>query len=151
VKIALAAVVALVLGLAIALLFGVTAELVDVPGGEPWGRLPLLALGLAVAGAAFGAFGALVGVLAREARTAVLVAFLAALPLVLIGLVPRGSVESAALASELFPFRHAVDFFQTALYDLDPWGTLARETAWLAGLGASFAAAARLGVRRLLA
>ena len=151
VKIALAAAVAVALGLAIALLFGATAEVVDVAGGQPWERLPLLVVGLAAAGAAFGAFGALVGVLARDARTAVLVAFLAALPLVLVGLVPRGSVEVAALASELFPFRHAVDFFQTALFDLDPWGTLARETAWLAGLGAAFAAAARLGMRRLLA
>lgn len=151
VKVALAAVVGLALGLSIALLFGISAELSGVIGGEPWGRLPLLAVGLALAAAAFGAFGALVGVVAREARTAVLVAFLAALPLVLVGLVPRDSLAAAAWVSDAFPFAHAVRFFESALYDLDPWGTLAREGAWLLGLGAAFAAAARLGVRRLLA
>lgn len=150
VKILLAAVVALALGLALAVLFGVAAEIADVEGGEPWERLPLLALGLALAGAVFGAFGVLLGVLAREARTAVLVAFLVALPTVLIGLVPEGSVAAAGWISKAFPFGHAVRLFESALFDLEPWGTLAREAAWLAGLGAAFAAGARLGVRRLL-
>jgi ABC-2 type transport system permease protein len=151
VKVALAGLVAVALGFTIALLFGVLAEAFGVAGGEPWQRLPLLIVGLALAGAAFGAFGALVGALARDSRTAVLVAFLAALPLVLVGLVPTGSVDAAAWISKAFPFKHAVEFFEAALYDLDPWGTLAREAAWLLGLGAAFAAAARLGVRRLLA
>jgi hypothetical protein len=53
--------------------------------------------------------------------------------------------------SKAFPFSHAVDFFQSALYDSDPWGTLAREVAWLVGLAAAFGAGARLGMRRLLA
>ena len=151
VKVVLATLVAVVLGLVIALVFGILASTFDVTGGEPWPRLPLLALGLAAAGAAFGAFGVLVGVVAREARTAVLVAFLVALPLVLLGLLPTGTVEAAHWISKIFPFSHAVDFFQSALYDNDPWGTLARETAWLVGLAAAFGAAARLGMRRLLA
>ncbi len=150
VKVVLATLVAVVLGLVIALVFGILASTFDVTGGEPWPRLPLLALGLVVAGAAFGAFGVLVGVVAREARTAVLVAFLVALPLVLLGLLPTGTVEAAHWISKIFPFSHAVDFFQSALYDNDPWGTLARETAWLVGLAAAFGAAARLGMRRLL-
>jgi hypothetical protein len=150
VKVLLAAIVGVALGLALAIVFGVMAEVFDVTGGEPWERLPLLALGLAVAGAAFGAFGALIGVVAREARTAVLVAFLAALPLVLIGLVPAGSVAALGWLSDAFPFRHAIRFFEAALFDLDPWATLAREAAWLLGLGALFATAARVGVRRLL-
>jgi ABC-type multidrug transport system permease subunit len=151
VKVMLAALVAVVLGLVIALVFGVLASTLDVTGGEPWPRLPLLALGLVAAGAAFGAFGVLVGVIAREARTAVLVAFLVALPLVLLGLLPTGTVEVAHWISKAFPFSHAVDFFQSALYDNDPWGTLVREAAWLVGLTAAFGAAARLGMRRLLA
>ena len=110
----------------------------------------MLALGLAVAGAAFGAFGALIGVIAREARTAVLVAFLAALPVVLIGLVPEGSVSALGWLSDAFPFRHSIRFFEAALFDLDPWGTLARELVWLIGLTLVFATAARIGVRRLL-
>jgi hypothetical protein len=150
VKVLLAALVAVALGFAIALLFGVLAEILDVTGGEPWERLPLLVLGLALAGAAFGAFGALVGALARESRTAVLVAFLAALPLVLLGLVPEGAARAAWWVAHAFPFSHAVDFFQAALYDTDPWTTLLREAAWLVGLAAAFGAAARLAVRRLL-
>jgi ABC-2 type transport system permease protein len=151
VKVALAALVAVLLGLVIALLFGVLATVFDVTGGEPWSRIPLLAVGLVAAGAAFGAFGVLVGVVAREARTAVLVAFLVALPLVLLGLLPTGTVEAANVISKAFPFAHAVDFFQSALYDNDPWGTLAREAAWLVALAAAFGAGARLGMRRLLA
>ena len=151
VKVVLAALVAVVLGLVIALVFGALATVFDVTGGEPWERLPLLGLGLVIAGAAFGAFGVLVGVVAREARTAVLVAFLVALPLVLLGLLPEGTVEAAHVISKAFPFSHAVDFFQSSLYDNDPWSTLAREAAWLVGLAVAFGAAARLGMRRLLA
>jgi ABC-2 family transporter protein len=151
VKVALAALIAVLLGLVIAVVFGVLATAFDVTGGEPWSRIPLLAVGLVAAGAAFGAFGVLVGVVARDARTAVLVAFLVALPLVLLGLLPTGTVEAANVISKAFPFSHAVDFFQSALYDNDPWGTLAREAAWLVGLAAAFGAGARLGMRRLLA
>jgi hypothetical protein len=151
VKVLLAGLVAVALGFTIALVFGVLAEILGVTGGEPWPRLPVLVLGLALAGAAFGAFGTLVGAVARESRTAVLVAFLATLPLVLVGLVPEGAARAAWWAGRAFPFSHAVDFFQAALYDTDPWGKLAREAAWLVGLGIVFAAAARAGVRRLLA
>ena len=150
VKVLLAATVGVALGLALALVFGVLAEAFAVPGGEPWQRLPVLAVGLAIAGASFGAFGVLIGVVAREARTAVLVAFLAALPIVLVGLVPEGSVTALSWLSDAFPFRHAIRFFEAALFDLDPWGTLVREAAWLLALGLVFAAAARIGVRRLL-
>jgi len=92
----------------------------------------------------------LIGALAKEARTAVLVAFLAALPLVLLGLVPEAAARVAWWAAHAFPFRHSVDFFQAALYDTDPWGALGRQAAWLLGLGLAFGAAARLSVRRLL-
>jgi ABC-2 type transport system permease protein len=151
VKVLLAALVAVGLGFAIALLFGALAEILAVSGGEPWQRLPLLVVGLALAGGAFGAFGALIGALSRESRTAVLVAFLATLPLVLVGLVPEGAARAAWWAARAFPFSHSVDFFQAALYDTNPWGTLAREAAWLLGLALAFCAAARLAVRRLLA
>jgi ABC-2 type transport system permease protein len=150
-KVALAAVVGLAVGLAIALAFGVIIQLGNVQGGEPWARLPLLAAGLTLAGAALGALGALIGTLAREARTASLVALLVVMPIVFLGLVPREVVPSAGVASDALPFSHAVRFFSSALYDASPWGALAREAAWLAGLCVMFAALARLGVRRLLA
>lgn len=149
-KVLLAAVVALGVGLAIALAFGAIVEAGRVTGGEPWGRLPLLALGLALAGASLGGLGALLGALAREARTASLVALLVVMPVVFLGLVPREVVPAAGYLSDALPFAHAVRLFASALYDARPWGVVAREAAWLAGLGLAFTAAARLGARRLL-
>ncbi|MBA3366449.1 MAG: ABC transporter permease [Actinobacteria bacterium] len=150
-KIALAATVATALGLAIAVAFGAIIELGEVEGGEPWGRLPVLAAGIVLAGASLGAVGALLGVAAREARTASLVALLVALPVVFLGLVPREVVPEAGLASDAFPFAHAVRYFGSALYDSSPWAALLREAAWLLGIGTVFAVAARFGARRLSA
>jgi len=146
-KIGLAVVVAVALGIAIALLFGGIIQVGGVVGGEPWSRLPLLAVGLALAGAALGGLGALLGALAREARTASLVVVL---PIVFLGLVPGEIVPVAGWISDALPFAHAVRFFASALYDTSPWGTLAREALWLAGLALVFGAGARLAARRLL-
>ncbi len=150
-KIALAAAVALFLGLVVALTFGVIIELGNVTGGEPWERLPLLVGGLVLAGGSLGAIGTLLGALARETRTASLVSLLFVLPVVFLGLVPREIVPPAGWASNAFPFAHAVRFFASALYDVRPWGTVVREALWLAGLGAVFGLLARLGTRRLSA
>lgn len=150
-KVLLAAAVALGLGLAVLLLFGVIIEIGNVEGGEPWERVPLVALGLLLAGAALGGVGAILGALAREARTASLVALLVVLPIVFLGLVPHEVVPPAGWLSDALPFAHAVRFFSAALYDTSPWGPLAREALWLAGLGAVFGGVARIGTRRLLA
>ena len=149
-KIALAACVALALGAGIAVSFGVVVELGNVEGGEPWSRVPLLLVGLALAGASLGAVGAVLGGLAREARTASLVALLVVLPIVFLGLVPREVVPPAGWFSDALPFAHAVRYFGSALYDASPWATLAREAAWLIALGGLFALLARLSARRLL-
>ena len=149
-KVMLAALVSLVVGVAIAVAFGVIIEAGHVTGGEPWLRLPLLCLGLVVAGASLGALGTLLGALAREARTASLVALLVVLPVVFLGLVPREVVPTAGVLSDALPFAHAVRLFASSLYDARPWASVAREAAWLAGLALAFAAAARLGARRLL-
>jgi ABC-type Na+ efflux pump permease subunit len=150
-KVLLAATVTTALGLGVALAFGVIVELGGVEGGEPWGRLPLLAFGLALAGAAVGALGTLLGALAGEARTASLAAVLIVLPIVFVGLIPRQVFPLAGWVSDGLPFVHAVRFFGSALFDISPWGTLARETVWLIALGAIFAGFARLGMRRLTA
>jgi ABC-2 type transport system permease protein len=150
-KVALAAVVACALGLGIALVFGVIVEAAGVAGGEPWARLPLLGVGLVLAGAALGALGSLLGALARETRSASLVAVLVVMPIVFLGLVPREVVPVAGWISDGLPFVHAVRYFASSLYDASPWGTVARELAWLAGLGAAFGLAARVAARRLLA
>lgn len=150
-KVALAAVVALGLGLAIAVVFGVIVEAGDVVGGQPWSRLPLLAVGLLLAGAAVGALGSLLGALARETRTASLVAVLVVMPIVFVGLVPREVAPVAGWLSDGLPFSHAVRYFSSALYDGSPWGVVARELAWLTGLGLLFGGLARAATRRLLA
>jgi ABC-type Na+ efflux pump permease subunit len=150
-KVLLAVTVATALGLGVALAFGLIVELGGVEGGEPWGRLPLLAAGLALGGAAVGALGALLGALAGEARTASLAAVLIVLPIVFLGLIPRQVVPLAGWVSDGLPFVHAMRFFSSALFDLSPWATLVREAAWLIVLGAIFAGFARLGMRRLTA
>ena len=55
-----------------------------------------------------------------------------------------------ALPGQL-PFAHSVRFYRSALYDLSPWGEVARQALWLLVLGAIFGGLARLGARRLLA
>ncbi len=148
-KIALAVTVALGLGFAILVGFGIAVQAGNVEGGEPWQRIPLVLIGVLLAGAAIGAVGALVGALARESRTASLVGVLVVLPVVFLGLVPKEIVPAAAWISDAFPFVHAVRFFASALYDSSPLETIARETAWLAGLAAAYGAFARLSARRL--
>jgi hypothetical protein len=148
-KVALAAVVGLALGAAIALVFGIVVEAGGVSGGEPWPRLPLLLVGVALAAAVVGAAGTLLGALAREARTASLLAVLVVLPVVFLGLIPRGALPVAYWVSEFLPFAHAVKWFGAALYDTSPWRTLGIETAWLLGIGAVLGVLARLSVRRL--
>jgi ABC-2 type transport system permease protein len=150
-KVALAAVVGGGLGFAVAVLFGAIVQIGGVRGGEPWVRLPLVAVGAILAGAAVGAVGAVVGALARESRAASLVAVLVVLPVVFLGLVPREIVPVAGWISDALPFAHAVRFFSSALYDASPWHVVVREAAWLIGLGLAFAALARISMRRLVA
>jgi ABC-2 type transport system permease protein len=149
-KVILVSAIGTVLALALAVVFGVIVELGDVSGGEPWPRLALLAPGLALAAAAFGAFGVLLGTLVRDASAAMLVGLLIALPATIVGLLPRGSVFVADWAANVVPFRHAIDYAQAALYDPDPGTTVWQQGLWLLGLTAGFAFAARLCVRRLL-
>ena len=147
-KAALAAAAALALGLGIVVAFGAMIELGDVEGGQPWARVPLLVVGLTLAGAAFGGLGTLLGALAKDARTASFVSILAVLPIVFLGLVPREVAPAAAYVSDVFPFVHALRFFTAALFDLDPLRAVAREAAWLAGLTIVSCAAARAAVSR---
>jgi ABC-2 type transport system permease protein len=149
-KILLAAAIALVLGAAIALAFGVIIQAGGVEGGEPWSRLPLLFVGITLVGACLGALGTLLGGLAKEARTASLVAILVVLPIVFLGLVPHEIVPAAGWISDALPFAHSVRFFGSALFDASPWSEIGRETLWLSGLTAVFGFLARLTARRLL-
>jgi ABC-type multidrug transport system permease subunit len=131
--------------------FGIVVEIGGVTGGEPWARLPLLLAGVVLAGAVVGAAGTLLGALAREARTASLVAVLVVLPVVFLGLVPKGVAAPAVWISDALPFAHAVRFFGSALYDASPWRTVGIEAAWLLGIGLVLGLLARLGMKRLAA
>ena len=150
-KVALAAVVGVVLGAAIALVFGIVVTVGGVTGGEPWGRLPLLLAGVLLVAAVVGAAGTLLGAIAREARTASLLAVLIVLPVVFLGLVPRGALPFAYWVSLFLPFAHAVRLFGAALYDSSPWHVVGVETAWLLVIGAASWALARLAARTLSA
>ena len=150
-KVALAAVVGLALGTALALVFGLVAEVGGVTGGEPWARLPLLLAGVLLAAAVVGAVGTLLGALAREARTASLLAVLVVLPVVFLGLVPRAAIPPAWWISDFLPFAHAARLFSAALYDTSPWRSVGIEAAWLVGIGAVFGWLARSAMHRLAA
>lgn len=148
-KVALAALVGLALGATIAIVFGIVVEAGSITGGEPWSRLPLLLVGVALAAAAVGAAGTLLGALAREARTASLLAVLVVLPVVFLGLVPRGALAFAYWVSLFMPFAHAFRLFDAALYSTHPWHTVGIEVAWLLGLGLAFGGLARHAMRTL--
>jgi hypothetical protein len=148
-KIALATIISLAVGAVILLAFGVIVEVGNIAGGQPWQRIPLVLAGVLLFGAALGAIGTLIGALAREGRSATLGALLVALPIVLLGLIPREIAPPAGYVSDIFPFSHGERFFSSALYDLHPWATVGPEALWLLGLLVLWGAVARLAQPRL--
>ena len=86
----------------------------------PWSRFPLWVLGLLFGAAAFGALGVAMGAAAREVRAASLLAFMASLPIAVLGLVPSGAVahglfQVIKVVSAIFPFRPTLDALDSAL------------------------------------
>ena len=115
-----------------------------------WGRFPLWVVALAAAGIGFAALGLAIGALTREVRAASLLAFMIALPLAFLALVPSGSVAPALydvtrVISALFPFKPTLDALDAALNDS---GDMAGPIVHLAVLALAFGALARLGLRR---
>jgi ABC-type multidrug transport system permease subunit len=114
-----------------------------------WGRTPVWLAALAVAALAFAALGVAIGGLAREVRAASLLAFMLALPVAALALVPSGSVSGTLydvirIVSGAFPFKPALDALDAALNG----GALAGPLLHLAALTLAFAAVARLALRR---
>ena len=145
-KAGLAALCSLVVGL---VLLGVLSIFVDLD----WSRLPLWLVALVFAALAFAALGLAIGALAREVRAASLLAFMLALPLAFLALVPSGAVAPALydairVVSALFPFKPALDALDAALNDS---GDLGGPLLHLAALFGAFGAISRLALRRFAA
>jgi len=150
-KIVFVAVVGTLIALTLAIGFGLVVEIGGVSGGQPWERLPVLVPGLVLASAAFGSLGVLVGALARDAGTAMLLALLVGLPVALAGVIPSGAFAFADWLRAAVPFGHVVDLATAALYDPDPWGSVLRQSLWLLAMVVVFGLLARVAAKRLLA
>jgi ABC-type multidrug transport system permease subunit len=115
-----------------------------------WGRLPLWLLAVVAGALAFAALGLAIGALTREVRAASLLAFMLALPLAFLALVPSGAVAPALFdlirgVSAVFPFKPTLDALDAALNDA---GDLAGPLVHLGVLALAFGALSRLGLRR---
>lgn len=142
-KAALAALCSVVVGL---VLLGGLSVFIDLD----WSRLPQWLIALIAAALAFAALGLAIGALAREVRAASLLAFMLALPLAFLALVPSGAVAPALydairVVSALFPFKPALDALDAALNDS---GGLLGPLAHLAALCVAFGLISRLALRR---
>jgi ABC-type multidrug transport system permease subunit len=145
-KVALCAIAGVVLGLLLAVGFAVAAEISS--SGAAWGRIPLLLVPLAAAGAAFGALGCVVGAAARDLRAASLVGVALVTPIVLVGLVPRSVSPLAADISQLLPFAPAARAFGSALFAAAPLSASLAASAHLLLLTAVLSAASLALFRR---
>jgi hypothetical protein len=142
-KVGLAGLCAVVVGLL--LLIGLSF-FVDLP----WDQFHLWLIALVFSAAAFGALGVAFGAITREVRAASLLAFMAALPIAVLGLVPSGAVSSGLydlikIVSGAFPFRATVDALDSALSHS---GGIGVPLLHLALLALAWVAVARLALRR---
>jgi ABC-2 type transport system permease protein len=142
-KVVLSALCALVVTLL--MLFGLAAFV-----GLDWSRVPAWLAALLGGALGFAAMGVAIGGLAREVRAASLLAFLLALPIVFLGLVPSGSIDPALfdvvnVVSGLFPFKPTLRALDGAING----GELLLPILHLLALAAVFFVIARVAVRRL--
>jgi ABC-type transport system involved in cytochrome c biogenesis permease component len=115
-----------------------------------WGRFPQWLAALALGALAFAALGLAIGALTREVRAASLLAFMLALPLAFLALVPSGAVapglyDVIRAISALFPFKPTLDALDAALNDA---GDLGGPLLHLLALFVGFGAISRLALRR---
>jgi ABC-type multidrug transport system permease subunit len=133
------------LSVTLLMLFGLAAFV-----GLDWSRVPAWLAALLGGALGFAAMGVAIGGLAREVRAASLLAFLLALPIVFLGLVPSGSIDPALfdlvnVVSGLFPFKPTLRALDGAING----GELLLPVLHLLGLTAAFFLIARVAVRRL--
>jgi ABC-type multidrug transport system permease subunit len=140
------------IGLAALAAFGLTAVMLGILGallGLDFGRVPLWLIALALGAAAFGAMGVAIGGLTREVRSASLAAFVIALPVGALALVPSGAVNERLydvirVISAIFPFKPALDALDGAISGAGLLWPLLH----LAALTLAFGVIARLSLRR---
>ncbi len=116
-----------------------------------WGRVGQWLAALACGALAFGALGVALGAVAREVRSASLLAFLLALPLVFLALVPAGAVghgfyDAIGAISFVFPFKAALQALDAAVNGAQPG--LGGAVAHLLVLAAVFGGLARIALQR---
>ena len=145
-KVGLAAICSIVVGLLLLAGLSIFVAL-------PWSRFALWILALGAGALAFGALGVAMGALAREVRAASLLAFMASLPIAVLGLVPSGAVSSTLYdvlraVSAAFPFKPTLDALKSALSHS---GTIGGPLLHLVLLAAAFTLLARLALRRFAA
>jgi ABC-2 type transport system permease protein len=139
-------------GLAALAAFVLTTVMLVILGaliGLDFGRLPLWLVALVFGAVAFGALGVAIGGVTREVRSASLAAFVLALPVGALALVPSGAVSEGLydvikVISGIFPFRPALDALDAAVSG----GTLLTPLLHLAALTLAFGAIARVSLRR---
>ncbi len=96
---------------------------------QAWTRLPLLLACVVVASLTLSTLGALIATLTGDARSASLVAILAALPMIPMSLV--GGDGLLHTLAQLLPLTPAMNLFNSALFDADPARTVALSVAHL--------------------
>jgi len=115
-----------------------------------WGRFPLWLVALVFGGLGFGAMGVAIGGITREVRAASLLAFMLALPIAFLALVPSGAVSAGLydvikVISALFPFKPTLDALNAAL---NRSGSIGLPLVHLAILTVAFGVIARLSLQR---
>jgi ABC-type multidrug transport system permease subunit len=116
-----------------------------------WERFPLILAAILAGGAGFAAFGAAIGGITREVRASSLLAFMVALPVAFLSLIPSGTVSPGLfdlieLVRALFPFQPSLRAMEGALEAAGP--SLVAPLAHLGILVLAYGALARLSLRR---
>jgi ABC-type transport system involved in cytochrome c biogenesis permease component len=135
---------------------GLAVTLLMLAGVQPfvgleWSRFGLWLLAILAGGAALAAAGAALGAVARDVRAVSLLAFMIALPIALLSLVPSGAVGSGLydgirVVTALFPFKPTLQAMTAAL---DSAGSgIGGPLLHLAILIAAYGALARYALRR---
>jgi hypothetical protein len=119
-----------------------------------WSRFELWLAALAFAGAAFGALGVAIGGFAREVSVASLLAFLVALPVAFVALIPANAVSGGLktvldVVAFAFPFKPALQAASNAFSGTSPG--IGLPLLHLVGLTVAFAVLGRIALRRFAA